>query len=138
MATLSTYEQSLLRSRINRYFSESFKRQKVSEIENNLSTVSEISRTYQVSTTAVYKWLYKYSNHRKQGVKQVIEMDSDTKKILALKQKIKELEQTIGQKQVQLDFHQKLVELASEEAGYDIKKKFGSKPLSGSGKTDQQ
>jgi len=67
--------------RINRYFSESFKRKKVQEIEKNLSTVMEVSKEYEVSKTAIYKWLDKYSLNRKRGVKQVVELMSDTRKI---------------------------------------------------------
>ncbi|SDL81580.1 transposase, partial [Salinimicrobium catena] len=66
--------------RVNRYFSDSFKRKKVREIERNLTTVSEVSKEYEVSTTAVYKWLDKYSRDRKRGVKQVVELMSDTRK----------------------------------------------------------
>ncbi|SEF02810.1 Transposase, partial [Salinimicrobium catena] len=77
--------------RVNRYFSDSFKRKKVREIERNLTTVSEVSKEYEVSTTAVYKWLDKYSRDRKRGVKQVVELMSDTRKIQDLKAKIREL-----------------------------------------------
>ncbi|SEF12790.1 Transposase, partial [Salinimicrobium catena] len=76
--------------RVNRYFSDSFKRKKVREIERNLTTVSEVSKEYEVSTTAVYKWLDKYSRNRKRGVKQVVELMSDTRKIQDLKAKIRE------------------------------------------------
>jgi len=41
----------------------------------------------------------------------------------------------LGQKQIEIEFHKKMVEIASEEVGIDIKKKFGSKPSSGSGTT---
>ncbi|SEF12223.1 Transposase, partial [Salinimicrobium catena] len=75
--------------RVNRYFSDSFKRKKVREIERNLTTVSEVSKEYEVSTTAVYKWLDKYSRDRKRGVKQVVELMSDTRKIQDLKAKIR-------------------------------------------------
>lgn len=121
----------------NRYFSESFRISKVREIEKNLTTVLEISRTYEVSTTSVYKWLYRYSSLRKKGVRQVVELMSDTIKIEALKRKIAELEQAVGQKQILLEFQEKLLELASKEVGYDLKKKHGSRASSSSGKTDK-
>lgn len=123
--------------RINRYFSESFKEKKVREIERNLTKVSEISKEYEVSTTAVYKWLDKYSSFRKRQVRQVIEPMSDTKKIQELKAKIKELEQVVGQKQIQLEFKEKMIELAEQMYNVDIKKKLGTKRSSGSGSTDQ-
>lgn len=120
----------------NRYFSEGFKRKKVEEIEKNLSTVSEICREYQVSSVSVYKWVYKYSAMRKKGEKQVVESESDTRKLRELKEKIKELERIIGQKQIQLDFKDKMIELAEQEYKLDIKKKLGSKLSSGTGDTE--
>ena len=135
MATLQEYERLTRLERQRRYFSESFKRKKVSEIERNLTTVVQVSREYQVSRAAVYKWIYKYSRHLKKGTKQVVEMKSDTRKLQAMREKIKELEQLLGQKQIELEFHKKMVDIASEEVGFDIKKKYGSKRSSGSGTT---
>lgn len=121
--------------RINRYFSENFKRKKVREIEKNTTTVLEVSREYEVSTTAVYKWVYKYSRNRKRGVKQVVELMSDTRKIEHLKARIRELEQMLGQKQFEIEFKSKMIDIAEEMYDIDIKKKLGSKPLPGSGST---
>lgn len=133
MATRKDFSET--RQRQNRYFSNSFKKQKVKEIEQNLVTIAEISREYQVSRSSIYKWIYKFSKHRKKGVKQVIESMSDTKKIAALKKQIKELERKVGQKQIEIEFKEKMIELAEEQYGIDIKKNSGSKPSSGSGKT---
>ena len=119
--------------RINRYFSESFKRKKVREIEKNVSTVLEVSREYEVSSTAVYKWLDKYSRNRKRGVKQVVELMSDTRKIQELKNKVRDLEQLVGQKQFEIEFKNKMIDIAEEMYDIDIKKKLGSQPLPGSG-----
>ena len=58
---------------------------------------------------------------------------SDSKKIEDLKARIKELEQMVGQKQIQLEFKDKMIELAEERYKVDIKKKFGSKRSSASG-----
>lgn len=129
--------QSKRKIRSHRCFSEDFKRSKVKEIEDNISTVSEIQRTYDVSKTSIYRWIYRYSNHLKKGTIQVVEMDSDTRKIEKLKQKVRELERIIGQKQIQLDFQDKLIEIAGEEFGVDLKKKFGSEPSYGSGNTGE-
>lgn len=136
MATIENYEKLSVHERQNRYFSESFRRKKVSEIERNISTIAEISREYQVSTTAVRKWIYKYSAMLKKGERQVVESKSDTRKIQQLKDQVKELEHIIGQKQLLIDFQQKAIELAEQEYGIDIKKKFGDKPYSGSGITE--
>jgi transposase-like protein len=133
MANLKDYEKLTTRERLIRYFDEDFKRKKVSEIERNLSRVSEISREYQVSKAAIYKWIYKYSRMRKRSVRQVVEADSDSKKILALREQVKELERIIGEKQIKLDFQEKMIELAEKEYKIDIKKKFSGKRSSGTG-----
>jgi transposase-like protein len=133
MAALENYEKLTVRERQNRYFSDSFKRKKVSEIDRNLTTIAEVSRAYQVTSSAIYKWIYRYSSMRKKGEKQVVESKSDSKKILALQEQIKELERIIGEKQVKLDFQDKMIELAEREYKVDIKKKFSGKPSSGTG-----
>ncbi len=123
--------------RINRYFSEGIKRKIVEDIERNLVKISEVSREYKVSRKAIYKWIYKYSQMRKKGIRQVIEAESDTRKLLQLKERIKELERIIGQKQILIDFQNKMIEIAEEEYKIEIKKKFGSMPYAGTGKTEK-
>ena len=123
------------RSRQNRYFSEDFKKRKVKDLENNLITVSELSRTYQVTRSAIYKWIYKYSVMAKKQHRQVVESKSDTKKIQILEERIKELERAVGQKQMIIDFKEKMIEIAEEAYNIDIKKKFASKPSSGTSST---
>ena len=115
----------------NRYFSDEFKKKKVKEFENNLTSVADICRTYSVSRTSVYRWIYKYSIMAKKQVKQVVEAKSDTKKIKALEDRIKELERVVGQKQLLLEFKDKMIEIAESTYGVDIKKKVGSKLSSG-------
>lgn len=133
MANLKDYEKLTSRERQMRYFSEDFKRKKVSEIERNLIGVSALCREYQVTRSSVYKWIYKYSRMRKKGVKQVVEAKSDSQKIAALRAQVKELERIIGEKQVKLDFQEKMIEIAESEYKVDIKKKFSGKPSSGTG-----
>jgi transposase-like protein len=119
-----------------RYFSESFKQDKVREIEKNLTRVSDLAREYELTRNSIYKWINKYSNMKKKGIRQVIETESDTKKLMALQEKVKELERIIGQKQIMIDFKDKMIEIAEELYHIDIKKKFGSAPSSGSGSTE--
>ncbi len=121
--------------RQNRYFSEGFKRQKVEEIEKNIVSIAELSKEYKVTRSSIYKWIYKYSLMRKKGERQIIEVESDTRKLLQLKEKVKELERIIGQKQIIIDFQEKLLEIVEEEYKIDVKKKLGFKLSAGSGKT---
>lgn len=138
MPTLTKYKATAPLQRVHRYFSEDFKRKKVRELDQNLTTVSQISKEYQVTDTAVYKWIYKYSAMRKKGIKQVVEAKSDTVKIGYLRDQVREMERMVGQKQIMIDFLEKMIELAEKEYGIDIKKKFSSTPLSGSGSTGKR
>lgn len=134
MATRNQFKQST-QERHRRSFSEEFKRKKVREIEQKITTVAEVSREYEVTRTNVSRWLTKYGSSYMKGVRTIVEADSDTRKLLELKTKVAELERIIGQKQVMLDFKDKMIELAEEAYGVDIKKKFGSEPSSGVGNT---
>ena len=131
-------KEVLQRARQNRYFSEEFKRTKVKEIENNINRVSEICKVYQVSHTAVYKWIYKYSTLRKKQVKQIIEPMSDTRKIKELQEKIKELEQMVGHQQMIITFNEKMIEIAEDHYGINIKKNSDLKPSNTSNKTKKK
>ena len=122
--------------RQTRYFSESFKKKKVEELDKKLTTVLDICNVYGVSNTAVYKWIYKYSLMRKKSIKMVVEPLSDTVKIKALKQHINELEQMLGRKQFEIDFLQKQIDLVTDELGVDFKKKVFGQRSSGFGKTE--
>ena len=118
-----------------RSFSADFKIKKVRELERNITSVADICKTYSVSRTSVYRWIYKYSNMAKKQVKQVVESKSDTKKIQALEARIKELERVVGQKQLLIEFKEKMIEIAEDTYGVDIKKKVGSKLSSGTTST---
>ena len=137
MAIRDQFTQSR-KERQNRYFSEEFRKKKVREIESGITKVSEVARTYELSLTAVYKWLYQYGTSYKRETKQIVEMKSDTKKIETLKQRINELEQALGRKQFELEFKDKMIELAEEMYQVDIKKKLGEKLPFGTGKTENK
>jgi transposase len=135
MATVKEYEKMTTRERVNRTFSEDFKRKRVSELERNLITVSELCREHQISGTSVYRWIWLYSKMKKKGVKQIVEAKSDTRKIQQMKDEIKELQRIIGEKQILLDFKDKMIELAESDYGVDIKKKLSGELSAGIGST---
>ncbi len=97
MAKITKGFSMTVKERRYRNFSESFKKEKVKEIAENRSTVSDICRANEVSCTAVYKWINLYSNTNKPS-RTIVESKSDTTKILALQKKVAELERLIGQK----------------------------------------
>lgn len=96
-------------------------------------SIVQLAKEYQVTRTAIYKWVYKYSAMRKKAVRQVVEAKSDTVKLARLRDEVREMERLVGQKQIQIEFLEKMIELAEKEYGIDIKKKYSSTPSSGSG-----
>jgi len=135
MARKEQFQMSIRERRI-RFFSEEFRKQKVKEIERNLLTISELCKEYELSRTSIYNWIYKYSTMQKKGEIIRVETESDTRKLLELKERVKELERIVGQKQILIDFQAKVIELAEEEYKVDIKKKLGGKLSSGIGLTE--
>jgi len=111
-----------------RIFTEAFKRQLVSEYESKKFTISELSRIYKISATSLYQWVYKYSSYLEKQTKVVELKESTTKKLKEYESRIKELEQVVGQKQMQIDYFKAIVELASEEYNIDLKKTLGTQP----------
>lgn len=119
----------------HRTFSDEFKKSKVADLLEKKVTIAELSRLYNVSRTAIYKWKSKFGTDSESKTKIVVEMQSEAQKTKALLQRVAELERIIGQKQLEIDFKDKLIALASTELAVDIKKKYGTKPLNGSANT---
>ena len=114
-------------SKQRRIFSEAFRREKVKELETNEITVLQLSRTYEVSRAAIYKWIKRYGTLKSKGERMVVEKESEGNKTLKLLEKVKDLERLLGQKQVEIEYLKKIIESESEEKGYDLKKNTGSK-----------
>ena len=110
-----------------RHFSETFKKDKVKMIEEKQLTVLQLSRIYQVSTTAVYQWIRNHSTKISKQERIVVEKESEGEKTLQLLKKVSDLERIVGQKQLQIDYLEQVIELGSHAAGFDIKKKFAMK-----------
>lgn len=130
-------KKSSFRLKSYRYFSEDFKKQKVQEITSKKITIREVSIIYDVAVQSVYKWLYKYSPENQKQTKVVLEMESEAQKTLFYRDRVADLERLIGQKQIQIEFLEKLIELASEEFQTDVKKNFSPKLLNGSDKASK-
>jgi transposase len=126
MATKYQFKMTTDERRL-RTFSEELKRKLVREIEQKKSSIAQISRQYEVTENTISKWLKKYGMDKETKVRTIVELESDTLKILAYQKKIAELEQLVGQKQVFIEFQNKMIELAEQEYKIDIKKKLDAK-----------
>lgn len=105
-----------------RIFAEDFKKALVKEYESGKFTVSELGRLHQIKSALIYRWIYKFSVYNKKKVMVVEMSDSSTQKLKVLEIRIKELERIVGQKQIMIDYLEKMIELASAEYEIDIKK----------------
>ena len=119
------------RLRVNRRYSEDFKQTRVKEYESGEFTVIELGKLYSISPQIIYRWIYKLSKLNKKKVVIVESKDSSTKKLKDYQQRIDELERIVGQKQLKIDYLQKLFELAESDLGFDLKKNIGSLPSDG-------
>ena len=80
MATRKQFKMTTAERR-SRYFSDSFKIQKVRELETGKTKVSELCKQYEVSGTSVYRWLNKFGTMKDKKERLVIETDSDTRNL---------------------------------------------------------
>jgi len=135
MATRDQFKMTTAERR-RRHFSDSFKIQKVRELETGKTKVSELCKQYEVSATNIYRWLNKFGSMKDKKERLIVETDSDTKQLLSLKKKIAELEQIVGQKQILIEFKDKMIDLAEEAYGVDIKKKFSTQQSNTFGNTE--
>ncbi len=109
--------------RERRYFSEEFRKLRVLEWDEGKISVSEISRLYEVSPAAVYKWLVKYSLRYTKQIVKVIELESESHKRKELEKQVLELQRLLGQKVADIEWYKALLEEVSEKYGIEIKKK---------------
>ena len=96
----------------------------------------QLEKLHGVSNPLIYSWIYKFSNFNEHGSR-VIEMNKSSKsKLKELQDKVKNLERTVGQKQIKIDFLEKMIDIAKEELDIDLKKNFNTPPSSGLEKTN--
>lgn len=118
-----------------RRFSDDFKKSIVSEFEKGNFSVLQLSRLHSIHFQTIYKWIYKFSTFNEKGYR-IVEMEESTsKKLKDQEARIRELERAVGQKQLKIDYLEKLIEIAGKDLGLDLKKNSDTKPLSGTRKT---
>lgn len=121
--------------RQRRLYSEDFKRELVREFESGKFSILQLSKLHGISNPLIYQWVYKYSSFNEKGSR-IIEMkDSSTSRLKEMEQRIKDLERLVGQKQIKVEYLEKMIELAKTELDIDIKKNFDTPRSGGSGKT---
>lgn len=124
--------------RKSRQYSDEFKRQIVADFEQGNFSVPQLEKLHGVSCRSIYNWIYKFSTFNEKGFRVVEMKDSSNKKMQELEARNKELEAALGRKQIQLDYLEKMIELAKSELDIDIKKNYSTPQSTGSGKTNKK
>ena len=126
--------------RIKKYrkYSEEIKRRAVVEYEQGDYSVLQLAKMYEVSPTAIYKWIYKFSTYNERGFRVVEMKESASQKVKDLEKKLAELERVVGQKQIKIDYLEKMMDIAKDELNIDIKKNSDTPQSTGSDKTRKQ
>lgn len=117
-----------------RKFTEDFKRSVVKEYESGGLSVCQLGRLYGIAGTQIYNWIYKFSTFNEKGSRVVEMKDSSYNKFKEMEQRIKELERAVGQKQIKIDYLEKMIDIAKRDLNIDIKKNYNTSPLGGLGK----
>ncbi len=115
-----------------RRFTDEFKKEIVSIFESGKLSVLQLQKLYGINGTVIYRWIYKFSTFNKKGCR-IVEMSvSSHNKLKELEAKVKQLEQIVGQKQIAIDYLERMIELASSEFNIDVKKNYTTQPSIGS------
>jgi transposase len=125
---------NLTKIRKNRLYSVEFKLQIVKEFENGQFSVLQLEKLYGVSNTLIYIWIYKYSKFNEKGFRIVEKKESSSEKLKQLEKELKDIKAALGEKQMKIDYLETLIEIASEDLKYDIKKNSSTQQLKDSEK----
>ena len=118
-----------------RIYSDEFKRSIVDLYERGQYSVLQLEKLYGVRNTQIYSWIYKFSKFNEKGSRIVEMKESNQNKLNEFQKRLKELEQIVGQKQITIDYLEKMIDLAKEEFKIDIKKNYNLSQSVGSKQT---
>lgn len=129
---------NLTQLRKKRTYSEEFKKEIVTLFEKGRFSVLQLEKIYGISNATIYNWIYKFSIFNEKGIRVVEMKESSLQKLSDLEKKVKELEQIVGQKQIKIDYLEKMIDIAKDELQIDIKKNSSTSQSTGSVKTKQK
>lgn len=111
-----------MQDRVVRRYSLCFKRRVISELESGrFESISAARQHYGIGgATTVKDWLKRYGKNHLQAKVVRVETPDEADQIRALKVRIKELEQALGQTQAQKILEEQFLKIACEELGQDV------------------
>src|SRR5699024_11200548 len=105
----------------------------VREYEWGKYSVYERDNIYDLTNKRIYSGIHKYSQYYKNSIQEEERQDSQADKDKKLEERIHELERFVDQKQMKIDYLEKMIDLAKEHYDIDIKKNSDT-PQSGGSK----
>ena len=129
---------NIVRIRKTRRFSEELKRSIVKEFEKGSYSILQLSTLHKVHFQTIYNWVYKYSTNNERSIRIVEMKDSSGQKLKELAIRVGELERALGQKQLYIDYMEKMMEIAKDDLGIDIKKNYSTPQSTGLEKTKKR
>ena len=127
---MTDQERKKYRVPLMKTYSEAFKRKVVMEVENGLLSKDGAKYRYGiVGNSRVLDWCRKYGRlqHPKTQTR-TMKTNDDTQR--DTRKRIAELEKALDRANLKVAVYETMLEVAKEKLGVDIKKKFGTKPLS--------
>lgn len=123
LVTLDKTKEMTVDERRNRRFSEEFRRKQVSLIENNLTTMKEVSIKYEVKQDSVKGWLKKFGN--KNYSKQVLVISAEeVNRIRDQDKEIKAIKQIVAEVHIRNVYLESVLSVIKKEYGSDWEKKM--------------
>ncbi len=129
---------NLKKIRKRRSYTDEFKKELVNGFESGKFSVSQLEKLYGISSVVIYRWIYKFSTFNEKGIRVVEMKQSSSLKLKELSQKVKDLERIVGQKQIKIDYLEKMIDIAKDEFDIDIKKKHNTPQSTGLKKTKRK
>jgi len=121
-----------------RKYSDEIKRRAVAEYESGEYSALQLAKIYEVTATAIYKWIYKFSTYNERGFRIVEMKESASQRVKDLENQVAALERMLGQKQIKIDYLEKMMDIAKDELDIDLKKNSDTPQSTGSDKTRKQ
>jgi len=114
-------------------YRESFKWKVVKSVLEGRCTKEEARKIYDIkSNCAILYWMREFSGNKNYRQPSEFEVKSDNQKAMAHKEQLKriaELEAELSREKQRAELWKKMVEIAEEDLGVDIRKKFGAEQL---------
>ena len=115
------------------YYGEAFKRHVVSEVQSGKISMTTARLKYGIGgKMTVKRWCQKYARLRPQLYEDAMKAAESSRNDTALEQRVRELERSLSTAHLKIESLEVLLEVAEEQLGVDIRKKYGTTPSTAS------